>query len=493
MKKRDSVPRTFSARIHPIHIVSAMSVLILMAISGPAAADRTDSETLALKKTGQAFVRISQSVTPSVVNIRTFRRSLSRRYDLSDRLFGEMFEPFREFFGQDFGREYYGPQDEKMVQVGLGSGVIVKGEGIVLTNNHVIEGAEEIRVTLSDRSEVSASVVGSDPRTDIAVLKLPDGTYPAARMGDSDNIEVGEWAVAIGNPFGLGQSVTVGVVSAKGRADVGVADLEDFIQTDAAINPGNSGGPLIDLDGNVIGINTAIFSRSGGYQGIGFAIPSNMASTIMENLLRTGRVVRSDLGLRVQEVTYAILEAMAAAVSKGVIVSQVLEGGVAEGSGIKRGDIITRVRGRVVESVDSYYRISSLLPVGDEIPVVLIRDGLPSTFMVRVGELPARPRDGGVRLRTALGFSVEELTEKLAEQLGYRYERGVLITRITRMSQADRTGLLPGDLIVKINQAPTPDLETFQSKFEAIEWGEEVLINIIREGSELTAKMEMKQ
>jgi serine protease Do len=218
-----------------------------------------------------------------------------------------------------------------------------------------------------------------------------------------------------------------------------------------------------------------------------------MASTIMENLLRTGRVVRSDLGLRVQDVTEAILEAMGAGVSKGVIVSEVLEGRVAESSGIKRGDIVTRVKGRVVESVDSYYRISSLLPIGNEIPVVLIRDGLPSTFMVRAGELPARSRDKGVLLRTALGFAVEELTEELAEQLGYRYERGVLITRITRMSQADKGGILPGDLIVKINGALTPDLETFKIVFEAIEWGEKVKIHIVREGSELTVKMVLKQ
>ena len=493
MKKRDSVPRIFSASFRLFQITTAAAIFLFAIFACSDVAYSADSEMLALKNTGRAFVRISRNVTPSVVNIRTFRRSSSRRLDPSDRFFGEMFEPFREFFGQDFGREYYGPSDEKMVQVGLGSGVIVKKEGIILTNNHVIEGAEEIRVTLSDRTEVSATVIGSDPRTDIAVLKLPEGNYPIATMGDSDNIEVGEWAVAIGNPFGLGQSVTVGIVSAKGRADVGLADLEDFIQTDAAINPGNSGGPLIALDGKVIGINTAIFSRSGGYQGIGFAIPSNMASTIMENLLRTGRVVRSDLGLRVQEVTDAILEAFGAGVNQGVIVSEVLEGGVAKGSGIKRGDIITLVKGRIVENVDSYYRISSILPVGHEVPVVLIRDGLPSTFMVKVGELPARPRDGSVRLQTALGFSVDELTEKLAEQLGYRYERGVLVTRITRMSQADKAGLHPGDLIVKINGYPTPDLETFKSIFEAIEWEENVKVSIIREGSEFTAKMVLKQ
>ena len=471
----------------------AVTTLFLFTFSCSAQAAGIDDETLALKKTGQAFVRISQSVTPSVVNIRTFRRASTRRYDLSDRMFGEMFEPFKEFFGRDFGKEYYGSQDTEMVQFGLGSGVIVKEEGIVLTNNHVIEGAEQIRVTLSDRSEMTASIVGRDPRTDIAVLRLPEGKYPAATMGDSENIEVGEWAVAIGNPFGLGQSVTVGIVSAKGRADVGLADLEDFIQTDAAINPGNSGGPLIDLDGRVIGINTAIFTRSGGYQGIGFAIPSNMASTIMKNLLKTGRVVRSDLGLRVQDVTEAILEAVSAGVNKGVIVSEVLERGVAHGSGIKRGDIISRVNGRSVENVSSYYRISSVLPVGDEVPVVLIRDGLPNTFMIKVGELPPRPRDEGVRLKTALGFSVEELTEELAEKLGYRYERGVLITRITRMSQADTVGLLPGDLIVRINGTATADLESFKSIFESIAWGENVEMHIVREERELTVKMVLKQ
>jgi serine protease Do len=283
------------------------------------------------------------------------------------------------------------------------------------------------------------------------------------------------------------------VVSAKGRADMGLADLEDFIQTDAAINPGNSGGPLIDLNGTVIGINTAIFSRSGGYQGIGFAIPSNMAKTIMENLLKTGRVVRSDLGLRVQEVTPAILEALGAGVKRGVVVSEIIIDGVAHDSGIRRGDVITRVRGRDVDSVDSYYRISSVLPVGEKVPVVLIRDGIPNTFMVTVGELPARPRDGGLRLRTALGFAVEELTEELAEKLGYRYERGVLITRITRSSQADKVGLEPGDLIVKVNGEPTPDLDSFRSLFQSVEWGAEVKFEITRKRGELTVKMEMKQ
>lgn len=488
-----SMPQIFLPSFNSVRFASKITLFLVLALACTAGAETVDIETRALRRTGQAFVRISKSVTPSVVNIRTFRKSASGSYNLSDQFLGEMFEPFREFFGRDFGNRFYGPSEEKMVQVGLGSGVIVKEEGIVLTNNHVVQGAEEIRVTLGDRTEVPATVVGVDPRTDIAVLKLPEGRYPAAKMGDSDTIEVGEWAVAIGNPFGLGQSVTVGVVSAKGRADVGVADLEDFIQTDAAINPGNSGGPLIDLDGSVIGINTAIFSRSGGYQGIGFAIPSNMASAIMENLLRTGRIVRSDLGLRVQEVNEAILEAAGAGVTRGVIVNEILDGSVAQGSGIKRGDIITRVRGRIVEDVDSFYRITSVLPVGEKIPIVVIRDGLPSTFMVDVGELPARPHDRGLRLRTALGFSVEELTEELAEQLGYRYDRGVLITRISMMSQADKAGLEPGDLLTRINGIPIPDLDAFRAVFESIKWGQEVNVEFMRRGSKLKVKMLLQQ
>jgi serine protease Do len=405
-------------------------------------------------------------------------------------MFGsEMFEPFKDFFGKDYSRRFNSPGDEKSVQVGLGSGVIVRREGIVLTNNHVIEGADEIRITMDDRSETTASVVGSDPRTDIAVLRLPKGSYPAAYLADSDNIEVGQWAIAIGNPFGLGQSVTVGVVSAKGRADVGVADFEDFIQTDAAINPGNSGGPLIDLNGKVVGINTAIFSRSGGYQGIGFAIPSNMAATIMENLLRTGRVVRSDLGIRVQKATTDLIQAMGASVKTGVLVAEVIGDGVAMKAGLKRGDIITRVRGRDIRDPDSFYRITSVLPVGEKVPVVAIREGIPNTFMVTVGELPERPKESGDRLRTVLGFSVEVLTEKVAEQLGYRHERGVLITRVTRRSQADQAGVEPGDLVLYINRKPTPDLEAFRSAFEAVDWGDEVTLELSRGGQKLKVKL----
>jgi serine protease Do len=455
--------------------------------------DTTDPELTAIKRTGEAFVRISKKVTPSVVNIRTYSKPVSGRYGFNDGFFGDMFEPFRDFFGRDFGERFATPDSDKLIQTGLGSGVIVRVEGVVLTNNHVIDGAERIQVTLGDRTELTAEVVGSDPRTDIAVLRLPEGKYPVADMGDSDAIEVGEWVVAIGNPFGLGQSVTVGVVSAKGRANVGIADFEDFIQTDAAINPGNSGGPLIDLSGNVIGINTAIFSRSGGYQGIGFAVPSNMAAVIMESLLKKGAVVRSDLAMRVQDATSDILKAAGAGFDKGVIVTEVLDQGVADKAGIRRGDILTRVKGREVTDTESYYRIVSLLPVGEEVAVVLFRDNIPRTFLIEVGELPARPRDSEIRLRTALGFSVEELTEDLAEKLGYRYERGVLITRVTRMSQADSSGLEPGDLIVGVNGQATPDLDTFRDRFEAVKWGEEVVMGLRRKDRSLEVKMVLEQ
>jgi serine protease Do len=476
----------------PFRTLLSISLFVLLAL--PVIPARIQAEELtALRKTSRAFVQISKRVTPSVVNIKTFRKIGRRGYDLNDRLFGDMLEPFREFFGPDFGDRFFGTPDERMVQLGLGSGVIVGEEGIVLTNNHVIRGAEEIRVTLGNRTELNAEVIGSDPRTDIAVLRLPEGRYPHARLGDSDAIEVGEWVIAIGNPFGLGQSVTVGVVSAKGRANVGVADLEDFIQTDAAINPGNSGGPLIDLDGRVVGINTAIFSRSGGYQGIGFAAPANMARAVMESLLKTGRIVRSDLGIRVQTATEALIEALGAGASAGVVVSEVIPGGVGDRAGVRRGDLVTRIRGREIRDLDLYYRIVSLLPIGEEIPVVVLRDGLPLTIMVQVGELPSRPQDASVRLRTALGFSVTELTEDTADRLGYRYDRGVLVTRVARMSQADRAGLEPGDLITGVGGTQVSDLEAFRRSFEEIDWGEEVRLNVTREGRSFPVTMVLRK
>ncbi len=455
-----------------------LAALCVTGMAVPVKSAEPDDEILALKRSSKAFVRISKKVTPSVVNIRTYRKVGGRPYDFDDGGFGQMLEPFREFFGRDFTDRFMGPSDERLMQYGLGSGVIVRSEGIILTNNHVIQDADVIKVTLEDRTELVASVVGSDPRTDIAVLRLPESKYQFAEMGDSDVIEIGEWVLAIGNPFGLGQSVTVGIVSAKGRANVGVADLEDFIQTDAAINPGNSGGPLVDLDGKVVGINTAIFTRSGGYQGVGFAVPSNMAQTILDGLLRTGRIIRSDLGIHVQKANQALLEALGAEGNRGVVVSEVMEDGLAHKAGIRRGDLIVRINNRVIRDVDTYYRIVSLLPIDEKVPVVIIRDSLPLTVMVQVGELPPRPQESPMRLRTALGFSVEELTEDVAERLGYRYERGVLITRVTRRSQADRAGIEPGDLIVSVEGNTTSDLDSFRKYFEAIEWGEKVRLEI---------------
>lgn len=480
---------TVSYRKFIIRVVAALVVALFATI--PAWADQEDEELLALKKTSRAFIRVSREVTPSVVNIKTYRRTRSRRPGIDDPLFGDMLDPFREFFGQDFVERFFGSRGEKLVQVGLGSGVIVKKKGIILTNNHVIKGADEIKVTLSDKSEVPAGIMGSDPRTDIAVLKLPEGTYPAAVMGDSDIIEVGDWAIAIGNPFGLGQSVTVGIVSAKGRASVGIAELEDFIQTDAAINPGNSGGPLITLEGEVIGINTAIFSRSGGYQGIGFAVPSNLARSIMEGLLRTGRIIRSDIGIRVQDLTPAMRDALDLGSMNGVIVSEVMEGGPGAQAGIARGDVILRIRNRETADTDTFYRVVDLLPVSDVIPVHIKSNGENKTVRIIVGELLSRPQTSPLRLRTALGIAVEELTENLAASLGYRYDRGVLITRVTRYSQADRVGLEPGDLVEKINSKPTWDLDAFREVFKAIDWGANVRMDVRRGEKSFKVSMTM--
>ncbi len=457
-----------------------LSLLLgLLLPAPPLDAAPPDPELAALRAQSQAFVRVARELTPSVVNVKTFRRGGGGRVfsDPGEEFFGpfqEMFPELKRHFPQQ-GRRGDG---EELVQLGVGSGVIVRPEGIVLTNHHVVRDAEVVKVVLSDRRELIASVAGSDPRTDIAVLRLPPGTYPAAPLGDSARLEVGEWVIAIGNPFGLGQSVTAGIISAKGRANVGVAELEDFIQTDAAINPGNSGGPLIDLEGRVVGINSAIFSRSGGYQGIGFAVPVDMARAVMEGLLKTGRIVRSDLGVRAEK-----------APGDGVVVTELAAGGGAEAAGLRPGDVIVRVGERETADLQSFYRAVSLLPAGREVTVTAVRKGELLRLPVRVGDLPARPQSSPTTLRVALGFSVEELTERYADRLGFRYDRGVLVVRVDRLGAAAQAGVEPGDLVTAVNGTATPGLDAFRKAFEAIPWGSRVTLSLQRAGKTLQAAM----
>ncbi|TXD33762.1 DegQ family serine endoprotease [Lujinxingia vulgaris] len=396
---------------------------------------------------------VVEKVMPSVVGINT------------ERSVRQMASPFgRSPFG---GHPFFGPrgmpqQPQERVQEGLGSGVIVDAEGIVLTNNHVIEGADTIRLTLNDGREFEAEVVGSDPQSDIAVLRFKDAPddLKAIEFGDSDALRLAESVVAIGNPFGLSSTVTLGIVSAKGRGNMGIVDYEDFIQTDAAINPGNSGGALVNLRGELVGINTAILSKSGGYQGVGFAIPSKMARGIMESLVETGKVSRGWLGVMIQELTPELASALEIPESaRGVVVSDVQPQSPAARAGLQRGDLITSIAGRSVSSPGELKNRVGMAQPGTEVEVAYLREGQAMKGRLELGAL-----EDAAGVASAPGFapspveglSLQALNDELRAQLRVppALRQGVAVTEVAPGSEAARLRLRPGDVILEVNRRP---------------------------------------
>src|ERR1700730_13561814 len=335
-------------------------------------------------KTG--FAPIVKSVLPDVVNIST-SKVVRAQAELPEGMFDDPF--FRQFFGPGFNNNNRQQNQRSQREESLGSGVIVSPEGYILTNNHVIEGATDVRVTLSNKRQLQAKVVGADPKTDIAVLKVEGSGYPTITIGDSSKVQVGDYALAVGDPFGVGQTVTMGIVSAMNRGNLGIEDYEDFIQTDAPINPGNSGGALVNDRGELIGINTAILSHgSGGNEGIGFAVPINLARDVMEQILDHGKVNRAYLGVMIQDVTPAISKAMGLKEMKGVLIGDVSPSGPAEKSGIKRGDIILEVNGKPAsDSRDLRMNISMMKPDAS-VKLRILRDGNQNDMTVKLGDLP---------------------------------------------------------------------------------------------------------
>ncbi len=332
------------------------------------------------------YAAVARAVTPAVVNISSVQ--VVQTYEYSPFLADPF---FRQFFGDEF-YEYAVPRERRSLS--LGSGVVVDSQGTILTNNHVVEHASEVKVAFPDGHERPARIVGADARTDLAVLRVDDGVLPKAVMGDSDGLQVGDIVLAVGNPFGIGQTVTMGIVSALGRGNVGVADYEDFIQTDAAINPGNSGGALVNTRGEVIGINTAILSRSGGHQGIGFAIPSNMARDVLDDIVKTGRVVRGYVGIGLQRVTPEIARAFGLEDARGALVASLDPRGPAAEAGLRRGDVIVAFRGKPVASDDDLRAQLARLKPGDRVSVGVLRNGRRLDLDLVLGEppAPARPR-----------------------------------------------------------------------------------------------------
>jgi serine protease Do len=372
----------------------------------------------------------------------------------------------------------------------LGSGVIVGKDGTLLTNNHVVEHAEKIKVTLADKREFEAKVIGTDPKSDLAVLRLKGEIkdIKPISFGDSSRLRLGDVVIAIGNPFGVGQTVTMGIVSAKGRANVGIVDYEDFIQTDAAINPGNSGGALINMAGELVGINTAILSRSGGYQGIGFAIPANMARPIMESLTKHGKVIRGWLGVAIQDLNKDLAKALGLDTTKGVLIADVTDGSPAAKAGLERGDVVVKVRGEAVDSTGRLRNLVATAGKGAKVKVEVFRKGQRKTFEVELGEMPATA--GGVakidKREGALGgLTVAGLSPALRDKFSIpkRLTHGVVVQNVAQGSPAASAGLHPGDVILELNREAIKSVEQF-ARLQRSAKGK-VLLLIFRNGSTL--------
>jgi serine protease Do len=427
-----------------------------------------------------SFAPMLQRVSPSVVNIYTTKTI--KQTPMVSPLFDDPF--FRQFFGAPYENI---PRERR--EQALGSGVIVSEDGYLLTNNHVVENADEIKVALADDKTVyDAKVIGTDPQTDIAVIKIDGKKLPAIAIADSDTLEVGDTVLAIGNPFGVGQTVTMGIVSAKGRAGMGIVDYEDFIQTDAPINPGNSGGALVDVEGRLVGINTAIFSRSGGNNGIGFAVPVNLARFVMERLITDGKVTRGYLGVMIQPVTQDLAKAFDLKDASGALVGQVTEGSPAEKGGLKEGDVVTEFNGKKVTDSRQFRLMVAQTPPNTEVKLEVIRDGKTRNVTVKLGELPKEglARAGGMQRGSSGdvldGVTVDEITAQTRRQFNLPGNlNGALVTQVDPTSPAAAAGLRPGDVIVEINRRPVTNADDAVRLSERIE-GDSVLLRVWSQG-----------
>ncbi len=448
----------------PIHTAA----LCLLLLAGSLASAQ-DSGIEDLRRTGKAFAAVAQAVSPAVVFIRIEGTREVQSPFRGPNPFDDEF--FRRFFGQPFQQPQQ-PQPRSRQVIGQGSGFVfatedglMEDKAYILTNNHVVENAERIIVQFQDGREFDAKVTGTDPQSDVAVIEIPSADVPTLKLGDSDALEVGEWVVAMGNPFGLSHTLTVGVVSATGRTAVGITDYEDFIQTDAAINPGNSGGPLVNLDSEVVGINSAIFSRSGGYMGIGFAIPINLARNIANQLIDTGEVSRGFLGITIQPLTADLAEAFGLDIHQGIVVAEVVEDSPADRAGIQAGDVIVELNGDPVRNPGEFRNHIAMTPVGKTVELVVLRDGKRKTLRAKVDKLGDQFAAAGSaeRVEAEIGISVQNMTPELAAQVGGEPGEGVVITDVQRGSVAASAGLAPGNVILQANGKRIRNVEEFDA------------------------------
>jgi len=430
-----------------------------------------------LSKTSAAMAEVAAVVKLTVVNISSTKTIRAR--GVPQPFFNDPF--FREFFDERFP---WMDGQRKLKQASLGSGVVVDAQGYILTSNHIVKDADEIKIKTADKREFVGKVIGTDPKTDLAVIKIDAKNLPAITIGDSDALQVGETVIAVGNPYGLSQTVTSGIVSATGRANVGIADYEDFIQTDAAINPGNSGGALVNIRGELVGINTAIFSTSGGYQGIGFAVPSNMAKVVMESLIRNGKVIRGWLGVSIQPVTSELAKQFGLKEEKGALVSEVFEDSPAKQAGLQDGDVIISYDGREVADPTQLRNMVAGTSPGKQIEIGYLRDGKLNKAFVTIKEQPEAEK-------TTLGETEETLLDgvvvaNITAEMRRMYDipprvAGVIVTDIDQESPAAGT-LQRGDVIMAINRQPIRSVREYMHTVAGLRGEQGVLLKVFRRG-----------
>lgn len=445
---------------------------------------RTEAQASLVQPTApETFSHLVKAARESVVNISTVK-IIRGRGGPDLRFYGTPSDPndlFRDFFDRFFKDQI--PRDHR--QKSLGSGTIIDKDGFILTNNHVVEQTDEIMVKLANDKEFSAKIIGRDPKTDLALIRIEtDEPLKPLPLGDSDKLEVGDWVVAIGNPFGLTHTVTAGIVSAKYRK-IGAGSYENFIQTDASINPGNSGGPLLNTSGEVVGINSAIFSRSGGSIGIGFAIPVNMVKELLPQL-KKGKVVRGWLGVMIQKITLELKQKFRLKDEKGALVADVTTDGPAERAGIKRGDVIISFDGKEIEEMNELPFVVASTPVNKIVTVEVIRKGIKESLTVKIGKMEEEKSLGAVsEEKSDIGITVKEITPELARHLGLTEKRGLVVVQVEKNSPAEEAGMRQGDIIMEIDQKPVKNIDEYSMQIRQYKKGDTILFLIKRGGSAL--------
>jgi serine protease Do len=423
-----------------------------------------------------SFSVLVKEARDSVVNISTVK--IIRRKEMFESPFGEgdrFYDMFERFFGDRIPRESR--------QTSLGSGLIIDKDGFILTNNHVVEQTDEIKVKLANGTEYDAEIVGRDSKTDLALIRIEaEEDLKPLPLGDSEELEVGDWVVAIGNPFAFSHTVTAGIVSAKYR-NLGTGAYDNFIQTDASINPGNSGGPLLNTRGEVVGINSAIVAGSGGSIGIGFAIPINMAKDLLPQL-KEGKVIRGWLGVMIQGITSELKESFKLKREEGALVSEVSPGGPAEKAGIEEGDVIVSFDGKKIQEMSDLPIVVASTPVGKMVTVEVIREGEKERFEVRIAKLEEETEEGKAQIedKKNLGMTVDEITPSVARQLGLSDEKGVVVVQVESYSSAEEAGIARGDVIRTINREPVNDVEAYKEKIREHKKGDVILFHIKKRG-----------